>query len=399
MKILLIAHSDSVHTARWVSQLADTGWDVRVFPCRDHGVVHPGLASILVYHRLDGGCEDLPGKLRWQKNRVFRRLRKFLGVKLPVLIQQQQRRVRQLLAVLDNFKPDIVHSIEFQVAGYLTAAARERLHGRFPPWIVTNWGNDIYWYRHFPEHEQSIRRVLAGCGYYSCECRRDESLAHEFGFGGLVLPIFPFAGGFDLEAVQSLRQPGPIAQRRTILLKGYQHRMGRALVALSALEMCAGFLKGYEVVIYSASRDIKAALPSYCRRTGIRARLVPSGTSHEEMLRLCGTARIALGLSLSDGVPAAFLEAMVMGAFPIQSVTAAADEWIDNGVSGLLVPPEDATAVAAALERALTDDGLVERAAAINARIASERLDNHHLKELTIRCYQTVAQQEGILWT
>ena len=30
-----------------------------------------------------------------------------------------------------------------------------------------------------------------------------------------------------------------------------------------------------------------------------------------------------------------------MGSFPIQSDTACADEWIEDGVSGLIVPPED----------------------------------------------------------
>lgn len=29
MKILLIAMSESIHTARWISQMTDQGWDIQ----------------------------------------------------------------------------------------------------------------------------------------------------------------------------------------------------------------------------------------------------------------------------------------------------------------------------------------------------------------------------------
>ena len=44
-----------------------------------------------------------------------------------------------------------------------------------------------------------------------------------------------------------------------------------------------------------------------------------------------------------------------MGALPIQSCTACADEWIVDGRSGLIVPPEDVDVIENALRRALTD--------------------------------------------
>jgi glycosyltransferase involved in cell wall biosynthesis len=81
---------------------------------------------------------------------------------------------------------------------------------------------------------------------------------------------------------------------------------------------------------------------------------------------------------------------MVMGAFPIQSCTACADEWLSEGQSGLIVPPEDPAAIAAALRRALADDALIDRAAAINARTAAARLDHTYIKPQAIKIYRDV---------
>jgi len=71
------------------------------------------------------------------------------------------------------------------------------------------------------------------------------------------------------------------------------------------------------------------------------------------MLHYYGRARIYIGLSISDAISTSLLEAMVMGAFPIQSCTACADEWIEDGKSGFIVPPEDPHVIAEAIRRAL----------------------------------------------
>jgi hypothetical protein len=177
------------------------------------------------------------------------------------------------------------------------------------------------------------------------------------------------------------------------LIKGLQHDRGRALVALQALAMCKDVAQGYEVAIHSASHisvAINAELLS--QEIGIPIKLIPPST-HEEILVYHGRARIHIGLSISDAASTSVLEAMVMGAFPIQSCTACTDEWFIDGVSGLVVPAEDAEATAMALRRALTDDQLIDNAAEINARTAEERLDQRKLRQQTVQMYRTVYEE------
>jgi glycosyltransferase involved in cell wall biosynthesis len=211
------------------------------------------------------------------------------------------------------------------------------------------------------------------------------------GLRGKVLPVVPNSSGFDVGHVQSLRQPGSTSQRRIILLKGYQHWAGRALVGLRALAHSTNILKerGYRVAISMASPDVQIAAELFQQETGIPVEIIPN-VSHDEMLRWYGRARVYIGLSISDAISTSLLEAMVMGAFPIQSCTSCADEWISDGKSGFVVPPEDPHVIADAIGKTLTDDTLVNRAAEINLQVAKARLDHSLIQPKVVQMYQDI---------
>jgi hypothetical protein len=396
VRVLFVAMANSIHTARWVDQLADQGWDLHLFPSTDSWIeVHPDLRNVTVHH------SGFRNPARSAKGVRFR------GVSLPARVEDVWRRrygkredgdrVRavRLARLVARLAPDIVHSLEIQHGGYVTLEARRRLGKPFPPWIVTNWGSDIYLFGRLAGHASKIREVLAACDYYSCECLRDVALAKSFGFAGTVFPVFPNAGGFDLAGIAPLRQPGPASARRAIMLKGYQHWGGRALTGIRALERCADLLGGYEVWIYSATPDVAVAAELFAGSTGIRVTLLPKGTSHPEILSRHGRARISIGLSISDAISTSLLEAMVMGAFPVQSWTACADEWIEDGRTGLLVPPDDPEAVEAAIRKALTEDGLVDGAAEEKLRTAALRLDRERIRPMAVGIYTQVVAGGG----
>ena len=65
-----------------------------------------------------------------------------------------------LAALIEELKPDLIHSMEFQHAGYLVLGARDRISGPFPAWLATNWGSDIYYFGRNPEHALQIPTAL-----------------------------------------------------------------------------------------------------------------------------------------------------------------------------------------------------------------------------------------------
>ena len=217
-------------------------------------------------------------------------------------------------------------------------------------------------------------------------------LAKKYGFNKKIFPVYPNAGGFNLEKLIELRiKILTPSERRIIMLKGYQGWVGRALVALRALNIVKDYLKGYSLVIYSCGDiSVKIAAELFENESGIEVTIIPSGTPHEKMLKLHGNARISIGLSISDSISTSVLEAMAMGSFPIQSWTSAADEWFTDGESGILVPPEDPDIVAKAIVKALSNDKLVDQAAELNWETVKSRLDFNDLKQKTIESYNRI---------
>jgi len=387
MRILFVCMAESIHSARWVGQIVDQGWDVRLFPVYRQKL-HQAFKKVTYYSSLLHRSKNIDPSVRYSfRSSPYFRLDAF-NSNFPYFPNVQFRE-RALVKVIKRFKPDIIHSLEIQHAGYLTLSIRGKFGKQFPAWIVTNWGSDIYLFGRLKKHIERIKSVLARCDYYSAECQRDINLAREMGYHGKVLPVFPNGGGFDLERVRKLRQEGPTSERRLILLKGYQSWAGRALVGLRALALCAQELEGYRVAIYAASPEVEIAAELFAQDNHIPTEIIPA-CEHEYMLHLYGQARLYIGLSISDGISTSLLEAMVMGAFPIQSCTACADEWIVDGKSGFVVPPEDPEVIAKAILRALSDDRLVDRAAEINAQVTEERLDQRLIQPQVVEIYQKI---------
>ena len=317
-RILVICMFDSIHSARWLSQFQDQDIEFLLFPSSPHRRIHKNLKS-LVAGNSAASYKLFP-------------LSRFFGLPLWIADKLVDNWFRSSLVkrAIKTFKPDFVHAMELQNAGYIAAKAMtSKSNSKL---IATNWGSDIFWFQQFPKHRQKLAQLLKTADYYSCECNRDVALAHSLGFQGQVMPVIPNAGGFSKEV---LDQKVPLLQdRKVIAIKGYHGWVGRAKVALEAVEAIAGDLKAYRLVVYSANRGTIKFANQIARRTGLDITVFGKGKlSHNQVLELFATAKIYVGLSLSDGISTSLLESMAMGAIPVQTSTACCDEWFtDSGV-------------------------------------------------------------------
>jgi len=394
-RILFVAMAHSVHTARRLANLPRDEWDVHLFPVTELPL-HPQLRDVTVYTWVRQPSDGLHPSVRQRCPRwPLRRGQGRMAMTLRSLCPERTSPEARLARTIRRLKPHVVQSMEMQQAGYLTLAARERLGSdRFPPWIYSCMGNDLYFCGPQPEHTERIRAVLAACDYFTTDCQRDAELVRQYGFTGEVLGVFPGPWGADLEAMRQYRRPGPIAQRRVIAVKGREQPdwTGRAVVALQAIHRCADLLAEYEIVIHTATPPVVPVADFIARETGLSIHVLEE-SPHEEVRRGLGQARSAVGCSVSDGTPNTMLEAMVMGAFPIQSDTVSTGEWITDGENGLLVPPEDSEAVAVALRRALDKDEMMERAAQLNAELMDRRIARSVLQPKLLEAYRRVLAQ------
>ena len=269
------------------------------------------------------------------------------------------------------YKPDLVHVLEFQNAGYVflraeklsPALSRSKL-------LLTPYGSDIFWFQRFPRHLVRIQRLLERADAMSCECHRDELLATKHGFQGKFMPRIPAFGG-----IRVMVPSGDRSSRRTIAVKGYQYSLGQALMALEALELIAGELKDYEVVLYSCNRKTIQAANQLQKRSGLRITCFPKfALSNDEVHALFARSALYIGLSKSDGISASMIEAMANGAIPIQSDTSCGSEWLDDGVGGYLVDYADVTKISKLALSVLSDSEFQESAARANFEKLSDLL-------------------------
>jgi glycosyltransferase involved in cell wall biosynthesis len=88
----------------------------------------------------------------------------------------------------------------------------------------------------------------------------------------------------------------------------------------------------------------------------------------------------ALASTRTEGVPGSLLQAAAAGVPIVASRIGGIPEFVEDGVTGLLVPPEDPAALAAAIERVLADPA----AAAGRARAARKRCEEGFSREMSI---------------
>ncbi len=388
IRVLVVGFVGSIHTVRAVRPMVELGWDVHVFASHPHW---PDRSWRGVTLHLDPGFDGADRDPSVQ----VRRLAPSPADPEPVIEGLSWRqRVDALARTVEKLAPDFVDSMEIQHGGYLMLEAGRLLSSPAPPWVVHNWGSDVFYYGANPRHSQRLREVLGGCDFYGAECHRDIGLARAFGFSGRALPVFPNPGGFDLERAAQLRREGPSSARRTIVLKASNFFVYRPRTALAALDRCGELLAGHRLALYTATADVEREARELAERRGMELEVVSTAEApvgHDEILAMHGRARVSISLSLSDAICTSFLEAMLMGSFPIQSDTSCAPAWSRQGSGAFFVDPEDEGQVATALRSALTDDSLVDSAALENAATAASRLDHRILLGRAMDVYERLA--------
>ncbi|MEZ4753472.1 MAG: glycosyltransferase family 4 protein [Bdellovibrionota bacterium] len=98
-----------------------------------------------------------------------------------------------------------------------------------------------------------------------------------------------------------------------------------------------------------------------------------NGVPHSSMPEFLKQSDIFISMSKSDGTATSLLEALATGLFPIVSDIPANQDWINNGENGILVPIDDPSLLAKAIQEALTNSQLRDKASEKNRKLVEDR--------------------------
>jgi glycosyltransferase involved in cell wall biosynthesis len=138
----------------------------------------------------------------------------------------------------------------------------------------------------------------------------------------------------------------------------------------------------------------RPAVEAEIRASGLVEQVELTGERHD-VPELLEEADVFVLSSRSEGAPLSILEAMAAGLPVVATAVGGVPEIVDAGTTGLLVPPGDAAALAAALERLLADAGLRTRMGGAGWERVRERFDLAQLRRAHLELYARELERAG----
>lgn len=334
MRILLLGDANSSHVIRWTESLAKKGMEVYVFSFSKYN------ADVWRYskdiHIIN--LEDFDLLIKRSNGNI----RKILYLKV----------VWKLKKIINEIKPDIVHAHYSTSYGLLGALVG------FHPYIISVWGSDVF---EFPQKSFFHKFVLK----FNLFCAdRILSTSHIMAretalYTKKDIVVTPF--GIDLDIFRP-KQEGSLFSKGDIVIgtvKTLEEKYGIdylieafALVVSRNPELSLKLL-----VVGGGSQEVY--LRSMAENLSISEKTVFTGkVPHAEVARYQKMLSIFVSISNSESFGVAVIEASACEKPVVVSNVGGLPEVVEDGITGIIVPPRDAEAAAAAIERLVLDENL-----------------------------------------
>lgn len=359
MKIVILGDNKSVHIQKWIKKIAeDTSIELHVLSF-DHGVKFPEVH----YHPL----------------------RKITGTKLDYLLNvfRTKRYIKQI-------KPAVVHAHYATSYGFLGAFSG------FHPYLITGWGADI-----FDSPNNKWMKKLLVYSFKKADAITVLSKITQTEMKKLSdkkVHLIPF--GVDTKAfVPNLNKNNEIIRIGSI--RTLSEKYGVRYLIEAFAELC----KKHQHIQLDLVGDgpLRQSLEELAVNLGIADRVIFHGYVNQNddfkhYISLLANFDIFAILSILDsetfGVAA--VEASACGIPVVASNVGGLPEVIDDGETGVLVPPKDVHAIIAALDRLIEQEDLRKKLGE-NGRKKVEQVYNwDHNAQQMIDLYRSLHQNKSV---
>jgi glycosyltransferase involved in cell wall biosynthesis len=372
------AGGQNVHVAALSERLARLGAEVRVYTRRDDPAASRRVRTrgYEVVHVDAGPATPLP------KDDLYPHMRAFAG---------------KLVGEWRRWRPDVAHA-HFWMSGIATREAS--LHVDVPVLLTFHaLGTVKRRYQRSadtspPQRIAEERRLVHTVEHVIATCTDEVRELHALGArpdSVTVIPCGVDCGHFTPRGARLARGAHP----RLVAVGRLVERKGLAEVVLALAELPeaelliaggppAGGLDGCE--------DVRRLL-ALARATGVAGRVRMLGSVERgDVPALMRSADVVVGVPWYEPFGIVPVEAMACGVPVVGSAVGGLLDTVVDGVTGLLVPPRDPRALAAAVRRLLSDPAARRRLGRAGARRA-RMYDWSEIASRTLATYERVAEQ------
>jgi glycosyltransferase involved in cell wall biosynthesis len=335
LRLCFIADSRSLHTARWIRFFSERGHSVALVSS------HPPQYDLQV-----DSYYPLSTRSRAPATRIV-------------------KNVLEVRNAIRDFKPDVLHAHYINEPGWLGA-----LSG-FHPFVLTAWGSDIYQ----APFQSRLARVLSPwavrrADYVTADSHDQVDRLRAMGAG--VDSSAMVTWGVDLAKFtgrtgNSWREKHGIDDRRFVVLSPREwipnsNIEGVVRAFALARQRRPEMLLALKVFRRGTPAEMQAKVIALVQSLGIGDSALVIDEEPEEILpEMYAAADVTVSVCFSDGTPVSVLEAMASESAPIVSKLPSLGEWIEEGRSGFLVPPEDCELLALRMGQLAEDTPLRRR--------------------------------------
>jgi glycosyltransferase involved in cell wall biosynthesis len=316
------------------------------------------------------------------------------------------RALAELVALFRRMRPTIVHTHNQKPGIYGRVAARL---AQVP--VVVNTVHGLYALPEDPLPKRvivyTLERLAASCSHAELlQNPEDLSILRQ-----LCVPADRLAvmgNGIDLDRFD----PSTVSSDERAAAR-------REMGATAADDVVVGLVgrlvreKGYPEVFEAAARlrtrwpnvrvavigpdepDKADALTAADRRAAEAAGVRFLG-GRDDIVRLYAGMDIHVLASHREGFPRSPMEASAMGVPVVATDIRGCRQAVDHGTTGLLVPPRDPEALAAAVARLVTDPAERQRLGSAARQNALQSFDQRHCVDLTLTTYERLLARAGL---
>ena len=404
-KILFIGWADSTHTHSWIDLLQDAKLNVRMFGLDPKIPPHEWMVKTYVTVYTSDSLNPQT-RLRVYPPLIipFSFFNKFNMLWNKAVRQIAMPKILSIEAclakVIKRWQPDIIHTLGLNPASYLYLRACKQFNlGGIGKWVVqARGGPDLALHRLLPSYRPQIENVFNLCDQFIADNQRNYKYATELGLADHKLSslgVVSGTGGIDVISLEKKWNGLPSQRERLIVWpKTYEAPSSKAHPVLEAIKIAWTKIKPCRIeMLWVVQPEIEMWLATYPEE--IRNSCYLQGRiPREQVLEMFSRARVMLTPSLTDGIPNSMLEAMALGAFPIvspiETITPVVKE-VENVLFARNLYPHE---IAAALERAMTDDKLVDQAAKVNIELIRRIADRAEIRPRVVKFYIDLSRIE-----